>query len=293
MQGSPRNTGRWTMTGRLLLGMLALTVTGACGSDQAVAPEATSAPAGPAALAPAAGGAELLVLVDEKGTARRVLIVRGERDPRRREVERLGFRTLSHDAVTNGGVDAVSRGLFAAGETKGIPVRYFQAASVWDQAFDAQVAEQVATRSAAITASAKLPSAEYPRSIDPIGDEVDAAAVMASIESTMIMVEGILNLAVTSACTSDVAGHQLARDGADRMATDEGAGDCDRQRFDAIEQSLQAAAAGAAVIGSLASCGATMGASCLAIPVLHRWYILEADEAVKAGAALSKCLSGR
>jgi hypothetical protein len=146
MQGSPRNTGRWTMTGRLLLGMMALTVAGACASDQAVAPEATSAPAGPAALAPAAGGAELLVLVDEKGAARRVLIVRGERDPRRREVERLGFRTLTQDAVTRGEVNAATQELFPLEVASGVTVSYRQVAAAWNAQTEALVERLAGSR---------------------------------------------------------------------------------------------------------------------------------------------------
>lgn len=131
--------------GRLLLSVAMLGLSAACGGDQALAPTA-----GPVA-GPTAGGAavtrsgvELLVLVDEAGQARRVLIVRDERDPRVRAVERLGFRTLTSEALAAGGVDASTRAMFAAGEGKGLPVRYQRTAGVWTQTMDAEVGNRAA-----------------------------------------------------------------------------------------------------------------------------------------------------
>ena len=114
--------------GRLLLSVAMLGLTAACGGDQPLAPTA-----GPVA-GPTAGGAavtrsgvELLVLVDEAGQARRVLIVRDERDPRVRAVERLGFRELMSGSAADGGVSATTRQLFAPARTHGMPTRFLRA----------------------------------------------------------------------------------------------------------------------------------------------------------------------
>jgi hypothetical protein len=116
-----------------------LGLTAACGGDQPLAPTA-----GPVA-GPTAGGAavtrsgvELLVLVDETGQARRVLIVRDERDPRVRAVERLGFRELSAGPTTGDGIAPSTRDLLGTAASRGIPLRYRRSPSAWDAVLDVQ-----------------------------------------------------------------------------------------------------------------------------------------------------------
>jgi hypothetical protein len=104
-----------------------LGLTAACGGDQPLAPTA-----GPVA-GPTAGGAavtrsgvELLVLVDEAGQPHRVLIVRDERDPRVRELARLGYRMLSPREGKGDEVATDTRAIFAAVAAKGVVVSFYR-----------------------------------------------------------------------------------------------------------------------------------------------------------------------
>jgi hypothetical protein len=201
-----------------------LGLTAACGGDQALAPTA-----GPVA-GPTAGGAavtrsgvELLVLVDEAGQARRVLIVRDERDPRVRAVERLGFRTRTPQGMTAGGVDAATHQLFAAAEAKGLPVRFQQAEGAWTPVMESAIAR-----------SLKTPSHGSPGISGSLQDLTQQAAVEQQISNALTIFERGINEALNHRVSETSSSGTLFHQSLDSPAHDGTEGEpCAEERTDA------------------------------------------------------------
>ncbi len=166
--------------GLRFLSVVALTLGAACGGDLAVAPAAVPSPAERTTGAATTSGAELLVLVDETGAARRVLIVRDERDPRRRQVERMGFRTLTREAVAAGQVDAATRELFNQGAGKELPVTFRRSAHDWTPILTAMVADLATTPQIATRLAFAIDGTTSTRGVRATVD-----SVMGSLESTL------------------------------------------------------------------------------------------------------------
>ncbi len=199
---------------------MALTLGAACGGDLAVAPAAVPSPAERTTGAATTSGAELLVLVDETGAARRVLIVRDERDPRRRQVERLGFRTLTREAMAAGQVDAATRAAFASGEAKGLPVRYQRTDGGWTPALDAQVGDVVAA-----------PRSTTPRAATTTGVS-NASTVRATVDSALASLEATMNQVLADDLREGSDGSGQDTSGAAYLSPDSG-DPCADERSDA------------------------------------------------------------
>jgi hypothetical protein len=267
--------------GRLLLSVAMLGLTAACGGDQPLAPTA-----GPVA-GPTAGGAavtrsgvELLVLVDEAGQARRVLIVRDERDPRVRAVERLGFRTLTSEALAAGGVDASTRAMFAAGEAKGLRVTYRRASATWPSA-----------RMSELGAMEIPPTAWHASVSSATLGARNLHEQLAAIETALGNAEDLTNLAIRAACGSVEDNRSEAMPVSVAMAHRFIGADCRAEGRSLLIESAEFILAAGAMIAGLESCGATLGATCLLVPPLQVMYFKEAKEMSDAYDALRKCLS--
>ena len=265
--------------GRRLLIVVTLAMAAACSSDQGLAPEAVPPPAAPNPALPASMGAALLVLVDETGTARRVLIVRNQRDPRRQQVERLGFRSFTPAADANGGMDVATRALHDAGEATGLPVTYHRRTDGWTLAVDASLDSTAVAKQTSLVQAAALSEASG-------GIPEQIAAINASLRDA----EDNLNLAVQAVCAS--ASRSPSAGGVDPAVvapTSEGA-DCSAEARKSLIETSEFVVAAGAIIVALDACGASLGLACFTVPPLYVVYQKEGGEMVDASTALLNCL---
>jgi hypothetical protein len=227
----------------------------------------------------AAMSAQLLVLVDERGVARRVLIVRDQRDSRSQQIERLGFRSLTSAAVVHGSVDEATRALFAAGEAKGLAVTYLQSSGRWNPTMDAALHAELApvVRS---SAQASFSSRE--------GTDVEAR--IAEVNAALRVAEDNMNRALDVVCGAYSHGPRAVAGLAAVYAHGDDEGDCDELARAALIESAEFTLAAGALVGALELCGTTLGIGCVLVPAAYVMHQKEGGEMVAASSALLKCL---
>lgn len=244
-----------------------------------MAPAAVPSPTERATGTAAGSGAELLVLVDETGAGRRGLIARDVRVPRRRELERLGFRVLSRAAVANGAVNESTRELLALGEAEGLPITYLRAASGWTTAMQAHVEAAVV--------SARPLRANVSREAD---QATSLEGQIKAIESALLTAEDNVNLALAAACGSPEGNLRDEWPESTRRIRQVSGGDCRAEARTLLNESAEFIVAAGAMIAALEACSVSLGAACILVPPTYVVYHREGMEMYNASLALRNCL---
>ncbi|WP_353267805.1 hypothetical protein [Gemmatimonas sp.] len=235
---------------RTVTTVLGLMILSACASERALAPAAALEETPQMDVPRVKSDAELLVLLDDAGAVRRVMVIGDKQDGRRRMVLSLGFRSLTLTNVANGAVNEEMTSLFSASQEKGLAVTYLRLAGKWSTSLEETLAMELATESDS-RAFTRL-SAESHQSIVERKAEINAALRKA---------EENMNVAISVARAGGPA-KRAALGGLSVPEAELEGEDCTKKAQKAMNESADFILAAGALIAALDACGASMGLTC-------------------------------